>query len=374
MIAIKGREYPRAGHKIRMPASGYVESPSFMRTYPRVINKELIEPNYREWIESYWRKEFFEARNLEIFYIRGAYLVNECLILDDDLRFIENASDDYPDHEIARAIAAVAKETEEGVLQNYDKVTIVAKKRSAHNYGHFLMECLPMAVIAKQALSAFDGELQYMIQRVPSPMQDAMFRAFRLLDVDLDDVLVQGFREPLHFEHLLVVRGISEHGEYLSPLAVQPAETIARRQVDSGTAMLGRSSEKLFVRRVPALGRGRELLNENEVAERLSAAGFLVIEPGSMTLEQQIMTFRGADQIVGVCGAAMANIAFCKPGATVTLLFPAMFPDVFFWFIATHKRLNYTEIRGRQISYDSPNSWERGFCLDEKDIQFLETL
>jgi hypothetical protein len=70
----------------------------------------------------------------------------------------------------------------------------------------------------------------------------------------------------------------------------------------------------------------------------------------------------------------MANIAFCKPGATVTLLFPAMFPDVFFWFIATHKRLNYTEIRGRQISYDSPNSWERGFCLDEKDIQFLETL
>jgi hypothetical protein len=231
-----------------------------------------------------------------------------------------------------------------------------------------------MAVIAKQALSAFDGELQYMIQRVPSPMQDAMFRAFRLLDVDLDDVLVQGFREPLHFEHLLVVRGISEHGEYLSPLAVQPAETIARRQVDSGTTMLGRSSEKLFVRRVPALGRGRELLNENEVAERLSAAGFLVIEPGSMTLEQQIMTFRGAHKIVGVCGAAMANIAFCKPGATVTLLFPAMFPDVFFWFIATHKRLNYTEIRGRQISYDSPNSWERGFCLDEKDIQFLETL
>lgn len=69
----------------------------------------------------------------------------------------------------------------------------------------------------------------------------------------------------------------------------------------------------------------------------------------------------------------MANIAFCKPGATVTLLFPAMFPDVFFWFIATHKGLNYVEIRGRQATYDPPNSWERGVWLDEKDIQYLET-
>jgi capsular polysaccharide biosynthesis protein len=286
---------------------------------------------------------------------------------------IENASEDYPDHEIARAIAAIAKETEEGVLTNHSKVTIVAKRRSAHNYGHFLMECLPMAFIARQLLSELDGELQYMIQRVPSPMQDVMYRAFRLLDVNLDNVLVQGFREPLHFEHLLVVRGISKHGEYMSPLSIQAAETMAGRQFDRGT-MPGRRCEKIFVRRVPALGRGRELLNENEVAQRLSAAGFLAIEPGTMTLEEQIMTFSGANQIVGVCGAAMANIAFCRPGATATLLFPAMFPDEFFWFIATHKGMNYVEIRGRQATYDPPNSWEGGFWLDEKDIQYLETL
>jgi hypothetical protein len=239
MIIINGREYPQAGVKIRIPASGHVKSPAFMRSYPRVINKELIEPNHREWMESYWRKGLFEERNIEVFYIRGAYLVNECLIFDDELRVIENASEDYPDHEIARAIGAIAKEMEEGVLHHDDKVTIVAKRRSAHNYGHFLMECLPMALIARQLLSEFDGKLQYMIQRVPSPVQDVMFRAFRLLDVDLENVLVQGFLEPLHFEHLLVVRGVSEHGEYMSPLAVQAAETMAGRQLDLGT-MAGR--------------------------------------------------------------------------------------------------------------------------------------
>ncbi len=62
-------------------------------------------------MEGFWRKDFFEERNLEVFHIGGAYLVNECLVLDEELRVIENASDDYPDEEIARAIAYIAKET-----------------------------------------------------------------------------------------------------------------------------------------------------------------------------------------------------------------------------------------------------------------------
>jgi hypothetical protein len=51
-----------------------------------------------------------------------------------------------------------------------------------------------------------------------------------------------------------------------------------------------------------------------------------------------------------------------------------MSPEVFFWFIATHKGLGYSEIRGAQPSYDTPNSQEGGFVLSERDIQYLESL
>jgi capsular polysaccharide biosynthesis protein len=91
-----------------------------------------------------------------------------------------------------------------------------------------------------------------------------------------------------------------------------------------------------------------------------------------MSLDQQILLFSNARQVIGVAGAAMTNIAFCKPGTRVTLLYPATFPDAFFWFIAQHKQLDYLEIRGDQTTYEPPESWTAGFTIREKDIAYLE--
>ena len=201
-----------------------------------------------------------------------------------------------------------------------------------------------------------------------------MLRSFRLLNVSLDRLLVQDFGQPMFFEQLWIVRGLTEHGKFMSPLATLAVEEMAKTLFDIATTMPGRSHDKIFVRRVPGWRRGRALLNEDEVATRLEARGYYVTEPGSLTLEQQIMTFRGARRIVGVCGAAMTNIAFSQHGAEAILLFPAMFPDVFFWFIATHKKLAYSEIRGAQPIQTGPGSWESGFTLTERDIQYLEDL
>ena len=364
--------YPQAGQVVRAEPSGKVRSPSFRRVYPRVRNKELIQPDTLAWMEAEWRKDFFDERAIEVFYLQRVYVIDECLILDQELRVIENASDEYTDEEIARAIEAVQRGERARTLPHYGEPTIVAKRRAAHNYGHYLMEMLPMAVIASRLFNSKDAF--YLVHRVPPPSQDVVFRSFRLLNVSLDRLLVQGFGEPMFFEHLLVVRGLTEHGKYMSPLATLAVEKMAGRHFDIATTMPGRSHEKVFVRRVPGWQRGRALLNEDEVAARLEARGYYVTEPGSQTLEQQIMTFRSAQRIVGVCGAAMTNIAFAQRGAQAILLFPAMFPDVFFWFIATHKGLAYSEIRGAQPVPDGPGSWESGFTLSELDIQYLENL
>jgi len=182
---------------------------------------------------------------------------------------------------------------------------------------------------------------------------------------------VQGSREPMYFEDLLVVRGLTRHGTYMSPLSIMATNEMAKRTASAWGTMPGRGHDKLFVRRVPGWRRGRELHNEDEVYQRLSARGFFAIEPGTMSLDQQIAVFSRASHIVGVAGAAMTNIAFCRPGTKVTLLFPGAFPDTFFWFIAQHKKLDYLEIRGDQNSYEPPDSWNAGFTIREKDIQYL---
>ena len=314
-------------------------------------------------MEESWKREVFEERPVEIFSIRNGFLVDECMIFDDKLRFITNASDRYTDAEVERGVGDIRQQMESRKLRHFPGVGIIGKRRAANNYGHYLMEMLPMAVVGRDLFANSDP--RYLLHRVPPPTQDAVFRSMRLLGFNLDRLIVLDFREPVRFEQLVIVRGLTKHGTYMSPLSVAATERMAAL-IPAG------DQKKLFVKRNPGWRRGRALLNQEEVASRLEAKGFKAIDPGSMSLEQQIATFRGADEVVGASGATMTNIVFCRPGTKVILLVPGRFPDTFFWFIATHKKLDYTEIRGDPSACETPDAWKADFTIREADIRKLE--
>lgn len=70
----------------------------------------------------------------------------------------------------------------------------------------------------------------------------------------------------------------------------------------------------LYMRRGPK--DGRQLINENEIIQALGPR-FTVMEPGAMSLDDQMTAFAGARCIVGVHGSNLANIVFCAPGTKV---------------------------------------------------------
>ncbi len=359
------RAYPSAGKRVTVAPVKLLQSPAFTTEYPRIINPELLDPGAKTAMEESWNRRTFEARPIEVFSIPDAYVIDECLIIDRNLQVVSNASDVYSEYEVDRAVADIRRRLEAGNLPHLDGLGVVSKRRAVANYGHFLMEMLPMAVMGRSLFGEMNP--RYVIHRVPPPMQDVMFRSFRLLGFDLNRLLVADDREPVLFQNVIVLKGLTQHGTYMSPISAQVAETMA-------TLVTPGQSKKIFVTRVPGWERGRVLLNQQAVATRLVAKGFTVVEPGSLSLDEQISVFRGADVVVGASGAAMTNIAFCKPGTLIALLVPARFPDTFFWFIATHKRLNYLEIRADQVAMLGPESWKADFSISEADIQWLETL
>jgi hypothetical protein len=73
----------------------------------------------------------------------------------------------------------------------------------------------------------------------------------------------------------------------------------------------------LFVRRSSSY---RILLNQSEIETMLTEQGFHVIDPGNMTIEEQIRIFSQADMIVGPSGAGMANMLWCKPETRILIL------------------------------------------------------
>ena len=79
-----------------------------------------------------------------------------------------------------------------------------------------------------------------------------------------------------------------------------------------------KSKQRLFVMR-GTVSR-RRLLNEEAVAKRLGELGFTCVDPGALSFKEQVALFQSASVVVGVHGAALANLLFAPPeGALVEL-------------------------------------------------------
>ena len=346
-------------------------SSGFRKPYPNVVNKQLIPPAVFAALDAIWTQEDYPARDILVFRIPGAYVVGEHIILDREYRFIENANSAASDAEIATAIEMAKASDSAGRTTRVAAPTIYAKGHGANNYGHYLLDVLPRVMIAGKMFGS--QGMVYLVRDSRIAMQDVTYRSFRLLSVSLDNIIVHRAGSTYFVDDLVVITGLFHHqaGTYVSALAVRAVEEFAQKMWDMAVPLVRRAYPRLFVRRVVGPKRGRSLHNEQELYARLAPFGFKDIDPGSLSLEQQIVLFSQAQTIIGATGAAMANIVFCRPGTKVTLLVPAMFPDSFFQYIAAHKQLCYCEIRCPQTAYDGEAPWEAGSRIEEKDIQHL---
>jgi capsular polysaccharide biosynthesis protein len=79
----------------------------------------------------------------------------------------------------------------------------------------------------------------------------------------------------------------------------------------------------------------RRIVNEAQVRAELEQRGFAFVDPGAMSVAEQIRAFAAAPVIVGAHGAGLANIMFARSGAAVVELFPggAVLPDCY-WTLA----------------------------------------
>lgn len=57
--------------------------------------------------------------------------------------------------------------------------------------------------------------------------------------------------------------------------------------------------------------------NQDAFIEHFRKAGFQVVSPESLSFSEQVELFYDADVIVGISGAAFANLVFCRPGTRI---------------------------------------------------------
>jgi glycosyl transferase family 61 len=102
--------------------------------------------------------------------------------------------------------------------------------------------------------------------------------------------------------------------------------------------MMPRELERVPGRRI-YLTRGqrrnnRIVRNEPEVVEMLAERGFEVVDTATLTVAEEIRTFAEAEWIVAPHGAALTNILFSSPGASVIELFAPDYVTPSYWKLA----------------------------------------
>ena len=199
-------------------------------------------------------------------------------------------------------------------------VVSLVSHASSYNYYHALMDAVPRWGMVQEAFadlapdavvvgnrSRWDRQLVAMLgldrYRLIHPDSSLSIQADRLLVPALIDAESHG------------PRWITEYLRRALP----------PRDVDGRPA-------RLYVSR-GSVPNTRRVVHEVELVQRLAERGFVAIDPGALSVQDQIDHFAAAEVVVAPHGAGLVNLNFASPGVRVLELFAADYLNPAFFSI-----------------------------------------
>jgi hypothetical protein len=212
-----------------------------------------------------------------------------------------------------------------------DEPVAVLASRGDANYYHFLLDVLPKLALLAEAGVDTAGLLY---APLALPFQRELLVA---CGVDLDRV-IDSARVPHLRARELAAAGLPDAHLRTPPWVVR---FLRERLLPADVPATGR----LYVTR-GSRRHNRIVRNEQELLAALAPLGFTAVDPGALPLAEQIRLFAGAEAIVAPHGAALANLAFARPGTRVVELFPPDFVQGCYWKLADAVGLDYRYVVG----------------------------
>jgi capsular polysaccharide biosynthesis protein len=193
--------------------------------------------------------------------------------------------------------------------------------RGDTNYYHFLVDILPRLGMLEQCPEVGLPERWYVPESLPFHGE-----LLDLVGIPAEQRIDAGAHPHVQADELVVPSLITEKNP---PWLVA---WLRSRLLPDGPQDGPRT--RIVLTRGPSVN-NRSVRNEAAVRELLAAYGFTAVDPGTLSVSEQIATFAQAELIVGAHGAGMTNIAFASPGARVIELFPAGYLLLDYWWLAT---------------------------------------
>ena len=231
-------------------------------------------------------------------------------------------------------------------VRTLDRPTLYTMRYGAMNYGQCLTDIVPRIVEVSRAIPDCDIALHPQFAPAAREALDALGVASNRL-VELDEL-------PTRLERGLYASPCSAHPLTHSPRALELIRGLADSFIDSALPSIART--KLFVTCDEATT--QRITNYVEVESFLIDSGYTPIKFSAFDLATQIRAFANAGEVIGIAGAAMANMLFCAPGTRITIIASSSLPLLHFWDLATQSkhdfRLGYFSALNPSLRFNSP--------------------
>jgi hypothetical protein len=230
---------------------------------------------------------------------------------------------------------------------------------SSTSWFHFLIEVFPRYLhYGRNTLESLRPVLEH---GVPNQILEVMN-----LVTHQDPVLLGAFQESV-FENLVVcTESRFSKGLDLQGRASDIAMVRSFFDNEFSLSKIERN-QKIFIVRNKSLFRHSEVVSN--FSEFCALQGFLVVDTGELTMEQQMRLFASAELIIGETGSSLTNLIFCSPGAKVIEINLHNFMPQFFSDFCDALNLSHTEFRDIVVN-------ENGISVEinNRRVDFLSLL
>lgn len=191
------------------------------------------------------------------------------------------------------------------------------------NYYHFVMDLLPRWAVYAEAMPGQRPD--YLLADTSPPYARELLAMVGLAD--------------------LPALSPSKHGAFRADRLLAPS-------IGNAFTMAPAWNTDWLRRALPPSGRGglpsriyvtrgskrntRRIVNEGEVLAALRPLGFTVVDPGTLSVQEQIDTFAAASVVVAPHGAALTNLNFAPVGVRVLEMFHPRYLNPGMWAITTN--------------------------------------
>lgn len=208
------------------------------------------------------------------------------------------------------------------------------------SYYHWLLGTIPKLCLAMHT-DRFD---HYIVNPRHKGRDQFQIESLHLLDLPIEKVRWIDRGKHFQCDQLTLPSEPCTHDQTrLSPWAQRILRDTLLPKV--GDLAIPKGPEKIYITRAQA--RRRRLSNETEVSQLLENFGFIPVVLESLPLTTQIKWLSEADSVVGLHGAGLANLVFCRPGTKVVEITSDVWPNPCFQNLAKLSQLPYARVVGR---------------------------